>query len=191
MRHKIGKVRRGALTAALAFTAGCGGGGGDGGSANGGGGGVPPNTRVSVSKSASLGSLYVTLAQDTSTISRGGTVTYTLSVVNPASASGPVEVVGKAISGTDTVPRATLALLDPNGQPPFHVISPAAAPGPPPPPGVRLITLQPGQSLSLTQARTVFTLRGQYRATATFQISGSFTVAPKLIVVGPLPVTVQ
>lgn len=189
MRHPMKTVRRGALTAALAFAAGCGGGGG-GSTNDGGGGGVPPNTSLSVSKSASLGSLYVTLAQDSSQISRGGTVVYTLSVVNPAGASGPVEVVAKAISPTEPAPRATLALLDPNGQPPFRVISPSV-PDPPPPPGVRLVTLQPGQSLSLTQARTVFTLRGQYRATATFQISGSFSAVPKSVVVGPLPVTAQ
>ncbi|MDQ2798562.1 MAG: hypothetical protein M3Y13_02840 [Armatimonadota bacterium] len=149
--------------AAIPLLAGCGGGGGD----NGGGG----NSAPSVSAPAANG-LIATLTENSSAVSVGGRLTYTLTLNNPTGASITVP------ANSATQPSVYLTVTDPTGVGVY-------APIPPPPLNTAIIA--PGQSLTETVSVSVFTMRGAYNATAVFSFGG----APPGVTVGPLAVTAQ
>lgn len=131
----------------------------------------PPTTALSTSVITKTG-LTATLAENSSTVSVGGTVTYTLTLTNATPTAIPIHS-----NGTNT-PAAGLIVRNASGTPTF-----APLPGAPP-----LINgmLNPGQSLTETITANGFSAAGTYSATATF--GDDVTLAAT---VGPLTVTAQ
>ncbi len=154
---------------------------------------LPIVTPRSVAATLSNG-LTATLTEDRTTVSVGGTVTYTVTLAN--STAQPVTY--QPVYGPGSVPSvpATLTVTDPSGAVVYPVgpFPQLVAIGP-------SVTLAPGQSVSETQAVSTipvaglavaegYSRAGQYAATVTFgfvpSASGNTQAAPP---VGPLIVT--
>jgi hypothetical protein len=116
--------------------------------------------------------LTASLSEAGSTVSVGGTVTYTLTLTNGTAAAIPVHSNGL------NIPAAGIIVRGPSGAITFEPV-----PGPAP---VLNGTLAPGQTLTMTVTANGFTSAGNYSATATF--SDDTTAAAT---VGPLTVTAQ
>ena len=165
------------VLALAALLAGCGGGG-------------STTTPLFVSARTPEG-LRATLAQAQATVPTSGTIQYTLTLTNPTAA--PVSYTGQvynSVGGPD-IPLfpGSLALTDSDGKTAFPGSQSAIVR----PLHPVTVTLQPGQSLSETQAVQPAEFNnaypaaqpGQYRAVATFTTSGVNTATP------PLTVTVR
>lgn len=184
LRHIITLCLVGA--AALPLLAGCGGGGGSNGNTGTGTTGTgtnttgtstlgtngPPPAITSVSIVEPNG-LTASLSENTSSISVGGSVIYTLTLTNTTAAAVAIHYS----SATPTSPPAGLVVRDPSG-----IQVPGSVPGPPP---LDNTTLAPGQTFTSTQTVSGYTVSGTYTATATFTDGGAFAT------LAPLPVAVH
>jgi hypothetical protein len=118
--------------------------------------------------------LTASLSEASSTVSVGGTMTYTLTLTNSTAAAIPVHSNGL------NIPAAGIIVRGPSG-----AISYDPVPGPAP---VINGSLAPGQTLTTTVIANGFTAAGNYSAIATF--SDDFTPGYSASV-GPLTVTAQ
>lgn len=136
----------------------------------------PPTTSTSTSVITKTG-LTATLAENSSTVSVGGTVTYTLTLTNATPAAIPIHTAAVP-PAVPTTPAAGLIVKNASGTITFFPV-----PGAPP-----LINgmLNPGQSLTETITANGFSAAGTYSATATF---GDDVTLPATV--GPLAVTAQ
>ena len=116
--------------------------------------------------------LTATVAEDKSTVSVGGTVTYTLTLAN----NTPSAVLISYSSAAPTQPPADVVVRNAVGS---VVYSPL-----PGFPALDNLSLASGQSLTVSQAVSAFSVPGVYYASATFSDSTNTTV-------GPLAVTVK
>ncbi len=179
--------------------AGCGGGGGGGSSV----GAVPvlplppvapapPPPTVTTVSAPALQNFTVSMMEDRSTVSVGGTVNYTLTLTNTSSAAASVIV---AIENSQTVPQTVLRVTNPLGATVYPVARPGVAHdnGPPPPPLLDApVTLMPGQSLSsVHRAVSAFASAGTYLASATFTVASGSGDARQMVTVPVLSVTAQ
>ena len=166
------------------------------------GGSSSPNTAAPLtprSLSAALpNGLTATLTEDRSTVSVGGTVTYTATLTNSTAQPVTYQPVLSG-SGLAGVPAA-LSVSDPSGQIvyPLGPIAQFVGIGP-------SVTLAPGQSVSAPQAVTTTRIDGLtvtegYAAAGKYTASAVFAVVPGSVpdasqginvTVGPLPVTAQ
>jgi len=188
LRHIITLCLVGA--AALPLLAGCGGGGGSNGNPGTGTTGTGTNTNgTSTNGTSTLGTngpapavtsvsivepngLTASLSENTSSISVGGSVIYTLTLTNTTAAAVSIHYS----SSTPTAPPAGLVVRDPSGNQ-----VPGSVPGPPP---LDNTTLAPGQTLTSIQTVSGYTLSGTYNATATFTDGATFaTLAPLAVAV--------
>ena len=152
----------------------------------------------SVSATLSNG-LTATLTEDRSTVSVGGTVTYTATLTNPT----PQPIIYRpVISGSDSfsTPSAGLIVNNPSGQSVFPLNAAAQYVG-----TGASVTLAPGQAISATEAVTTsqvsgvalaqgYATAGQYAATARFAIipgTSSDISQAVTATAGPLSVTAQ
>ena len=165
--------------------------------------GTSAPTPMPLSASATLSDgLTATLTEDRSTVSVGGTVTYTATLTNPTALPityQPVISGAASFSGPAFGVPATLVVDSPAGQTvyPVGVIANFVGIGP-------SVTLTPGQSVSGTQAVSTNTdtgltvsqgyfAAGRYTASAYFSVvSGtSANSQPIAATAGPLTVTAQ
>ena len=180
-KHRRRTVHGGAgiLACALALAAGCGGGGG-------------PSVQTGAQASATLADhLTLGLSQDKTSLKAGGTVTYRITLTNPTAA--PITDTYQGYHGGGPVTLGMLLIPYDSGS--FHVQDPGGSliahdgtvSGYPPiaPPLPVTVTLQPGQSLSATEAYTL-TRTGVYSASAALRGADS-SATPA----GPLTVAVH
>lgn len=115
----------------------------------------PPTSALSTSVITMMG-LTETLTENSSTVSVGGTVTYTLTLTNATPAAIPVH----ALSASPATPVVTLIVKDSANNSIYQPV--------PGPPALAIYSLAPGQSLASTVTVNGFTAAGVYTATATF-----------------------
>lgn len=152
-----------------------------------------PTTSVSA---PALNNFTVSLSEDTSTASVGGAVTYTLRLQNTSSSSASVIA---DTNNSQSVPKATLRITDPNGVVIYPVVqahgvqaSHDVAPPPPPTDGGAGVILAPGEQLTpLTRILSVFSVPGTYQAQATFSVAATPTDPVQTVTLPPLPVTIR
>ena len=165
----------------LPLLAGCGGGGGSNGNPGGGGTTTTGSTGTNTGTQSNLTSsvttstgLTASITEASSTVSVGGTLVYTLTLMNNTASALQVPYTGTTLP----IPSVAVKVLGPNG-----LASSQPLPGGPP---LNSESLAPGQSISTTQTATGFTTAGTYTATATFSDG---TAAPPTA--GPVTVTAQ
>ncbi len=151
---------------------------------------TPAPTATTISAPA-LQNFTVSLTENAATVPVGGTVIYTLTLINTSSSTATV-IVDSA--NGQAVPQAALRVTDPSGATVYPVARPGTAHAdPPPPPLLNLpATLAPGQSLTaIVRTVSAFATAGTYQAVATFTVAPTNNDPVQTVTLPALSVTAQ